>query len=192
MSSRVVLVLVVIAFGVMMFGRRLRFPLAELSTLLTMTIMLWLGLAEGRTVLVVVAVLLPLPLFGLRLPMISDGGTRRDDEAPQLGEIAPRVGEPARYVRGLLASRWPRGELRLRENTLSFVTEDDDQLFRVALSEIKDLRLSSSGRAQLTLRTEAGERHGIAFGHDPLAQSDMREARVFWRETIQMRRDREF
>ena len=184
MSSNVALGLVVLALVAMMIGRRLRFPFAELVGVLTVGLLLSLGLAGGRPTLVVIGLLVPLPLFGIRIPFVSDGGDRRSEQAPQLTGGEARAAEAARYVNGLLASRWPRGELDLTADLLRFVTEDGDEVFRVRPDAIDHVRFGSLGRAQLTIDTRDGDRHAIAFGHRGLGRGEVGAAQTFWRNAI--------
>ena len=187
MSSTVVLITVIVALVTMTFGRRLPFPFAALAALAAFGLMFGVGLAEDRVTLVVVAGLVPLPVFGFRIPFVSDGGGRRGDDAPHVARPAATVGEPARYVTGVLASRWPRGELKLTGTLLHFLTDEGDEAFRVNVAEIDRLRFSSTGRAQLTIRTLGGARHAVAFGRHGLARGELGAAQTFWRETIEAR-----
>jgi hypothetical protein len=187
MSANLFLLLVVVLVVTMIFARRLRFPFAELALLAVLALTLWLGLTEGRTRLLVVAPLVPLPLFGFRIPFVSDGGGRRSKENPRFTGSDSKVAEPARYVAGLLASRWPRGELQLLDSQLRFVTDGDHELFRVHLALIEEVWFSSLGRAHLTVEMQDGSLHAVAFGHQSLNRHDAGQAQAFWREVIEAR-----
>lgn len=186
MSTAVILVVVVVGLGSTTFARRLPFPFAELTVLAVIALLLTIGIVDERPALVAVAGLVPLPIFGFSIPFISDGGGRRPDDLGFAGAAA-KVSEPARTVRGVFASRWPRGELELTGNLLHFVADDGDETFRVRIDEIDDVRFRSSGRAQLTIRTTGGERHSVSFGRNGLGRGEVGAAITFWRETIRAR-----
>ena len=188
MSSNLILGLIAIGL-IAILGRRLRFPFAEILGLATIGLLVWIGLVGERPILLSIASLVPLPLLGIRIPFISDNGDRRSEDAPQPGNNSESGNESARYVNGLLASRWSRGYLELNGDWIHFRTEDNDEIFKVQIRTISRIRLRTLGRAQLTLDIRDGPRHEIAFGRQGLARGDVRVAQTFWREAIESRQN---
>lgn len=171
---------VVLSIGVSLFGFRLRYPLAELTTAAAVAVLVWWGLTNENQLIIVAAPLLLLPLFGIRIPLLLDGGARRHGESEEGGVVR----EPARYLNGPLASLWRGGELELAGEQLRFRLTDGSELFDEHVAELRQVSKDPLGRADLVIEAE-DETHRIALGHHRLGRDEHQRAQRYWMQQIE-------
>lgn len=143
----------------------------------------WWSFAESDPVPAILGVLIALSTAGIRLGLINDGGSSRRDAYPR-GQR--QFAEPARYVRGPLATSWPRGEMHLSEDRVRFVLPAGDEIFSVSVADITGLHPKRHGRGDLEI--EVGDNgHTIAFGREQLHEDDRAAATHHWVTSIRER-----
>jgi len=142
MSLLLLLAVLLDAVVVLFFSDRLNPWVSMVGGATAIIALVILGIAGPDVRPFIVATAIALTMFGIRFPLLTGGGRRRD----ALPRGYRKFAEPARYLRGRLVAEWPLGELELDDRSIRFVTSAGSELFSIPVSKIDGLDSKTRGR----------------------------------------------